>query len=335
MPKRIPKILITGGAGFMGSAFVKLLIKGSFSVQGELPFVVVDRLTYAGDLKRLESVRRKFKFYKVDICNKRQIDSVFKKEKPEIVVHFAAESHVDRSINDAQVFIKTNVKGTQILIDACRRYGVKKFVYISTDEVYGKLVHGKFKENACFKPNNPYAVSKAAADLLVQAYVKAYKFPAIIIRPSNNYGPWQYPEKFISLGILRVLEGGKIPLYGDGKNIRQWLYVDDCMRGIAAIMRKGRVGEVYNLGGIGESRNIDTAKLLLKVLGVSPEQIEFVQDRLGHDIRYSLDSSKAHKEFGWRPEVKFLQGLKLTVDWALQHQRWLKSKLPDINKLYK
>jgi len=334
MRKRISKILVTGGAGFIGSAFVRLLAKG-LSPQGTVPeIVVVDKLTYAGDLKRLMSPKGTVPFYKADICNKKQIEAIFAKEKPRIVAHFAAESHVDRSINDATPFIETNIKGTQILIDASRKHKVSKFIFISTDEVYGEIPNGKFNENSPIKPNSPYAASKAAADLLVQAYIRTNKFPAIIIRPSNNYGPWQYPEKLIPLAILRIFEQGKVPVYGKGQNVREWLYVDDCVRGIMTIMRKGKIGQIYNLGSTCESKNIDTVKLLLKTLGVSQDRWEFVKDRLGHDIRYRLNSKKVTRELGWKPNVRLAQGLKLTVAWSLKHQSWLKSKLGDINKLY-
>ncbi|MHB8155098.1 MAG: dTDP-glucose 4,6-dehydratase [Candidatus Omnitrophota bacterium] len=338
MRKRILKILITGGAGFIGSAFVRLVIARSSAVGGatkQSKVAIIDKLTYAGDLKRLEEVKGKFKFYKTDICNKKQIDSIFTKEKPEIVLHFAAESHVDRSIEDATPFIDTNIKGTQILLDASRKYKVGKFIHISTDEIYGEIPNGKFSENSLIKPNSPYAASKAGADLLVQSYIRTYKFPAIIIRPSNNYGPWQYPEKLIPLSVLKILLGLNIPVYGKGLNVREWLYVDDCVRGIMTIMYKGKIGQIYNLGSTCESKNIDTVKLLLKTLGVSQDRFEFVKDRLGHDIRYSLNSGKITREIGWKPSVKLAGGLKLTVDWSLKHQAWLKSKLGDINKLYK
>jgi len=339
MRKRIPKILVTGGAGFIGSAFVRLILGDSRSNKWDRFYfsgvksgknrngpILIDKLTYAGDLKRLEEVKGKFKFYKTDICNKTSVGSIFQKEKPDIVVHFAAESHVDRSIDDATPFIDTNIKGTQILLDASRKYKVSKFIFISTDEVYGEISNGKFNENSPIKPNSPYAASKAAADLLVQSYIRTYKFPAIIIRPSNNYGPWQYPEKLIPLAILKILNGGKVPVYGLGKNVREWLYVDDCARGIIAIMRKGKIGQTYNLGSACESKNIDTVKLLLKTLGVGQERFEFVSDRLGHDIRYSLDSRKITREIGWKPVVLFAQGLKLTVAWSLKHQAWYLTK---------
>jgi dTDP-glucose 4,6-dehydratase len=342
------KILVTGGAGFIGSAFVRELAVCSVSrghpcleyghVRKSVPcckVVVVDKLTYAGDLKRLDEAKGKYKFYKADICNKKQIESILSKEKPDIIVHFAAESHVDRSINDASVFIDSNIKGTQILLDAARRFNIKKFIFISTDEVYGEISNGKFSEKSPVKPNSPYAVSKAAADLLVQAYIRTYNFPAIIIRPSNNYGPWQYPEKLISLAILRIIEGAKIPVYGKGINVREWLYVQDCAKGIIRIIEKGKIGQIYNLGSGQESKNLDTVKLLLKNLGASTDRFKFVKDRLGHDIRYSLDSSKLARELKWRASVKLQEGLAHTVHWSLLHKTWLKSKLKDINRLYK
>ena len=329
MRERIPRILVTGGAGFIGSAFTRLLIN-----RGYFPFIL-DKLTYAGDLKRLEEVKGKFKFYKTDICDKNRLDSIFAKEKPNIVAHFAAESHVDRSIIDAAPFIETNIKGTQVLIDASLKHNVEKFIFISTDEVYGEIPRGKFNENSPIKPNSPYAASKAGADILVQAFIRTNNFPAIIIRPSNNYGSWQYPEKLISLSILRILGGAKIPVYGKGQNVREWLYVDDCVAGIFKIMNKGKIGEVYNLGSAQESKNINTVKLLLKTLKVSQERFEFVKDRLGHDLRYSLNSNKLYQELGWRPNVLFARGLKLTVDWSMKHKDWLKSKLEEINRFYK
>lgn len=328
MRKRISKILVTGGAGFIGSAFVRLLIKKGISP------IVVDKLTYAGDLKRLEEVKGRFKFYKTDICSKKKVEAIFAKENPDIVVHLAAESHVDRSINDVSPFVGTNIKGTQVLLDVSRKHKVQKLIFISSDEVYGEITKGKFNENSPLKPNSPYAASKAAADLLIQAYIRTNRFPAVIIRPSNNYGPWQYPEKLIPLAILRILEKEKVPVYGKGLNVREWLYVDDCASGIMAIMLKGKIGQIYNLGSACENRNIDTVRLLLKTLGVSQDRFEFVKDRLGHDLRYSLNSRKVIRELGWKPAVKLEPGLKLTVDWSFKHQAWIKSKLEDINKLY-
>jgi dTDP-glucose 4,6-dehydratase len=325
---KLNNILVTGGAGFIGSAFVRLMAGRG------VPVAVLDKLTYSGDLKRLEGVNSRFRFYKADICNKRAVDAVFASEKPGIVVHFAAESHVDRSIKDAAPFVETNIKGTQVLLDASRKYGVSRFIFVSSDEVYGEIAEGKFREDSPLRPNNPYAASKAAADLLVQAYIRTNKFPAIIVRPSNTYGPWQYPEKLIPLSILRILKKEKIPVYGRGRNVREWLYVDDCVSGIAAVMDKGKIGGVYNLGSACESRNIDTVKLLLEILGEKADRFKFVKDRPGHDIRYSLNSRKAGKEFGWKPKVKLAGGLKLTVAWSREYRDWLKSKLADVNKLY-
>ena len=286
--------------------------------KGAVP-IIVDKLTYAGDLNRIKGAVPN-KFYKVDICNRKKIDCIFSKEKPDIVAHFAAESHVDRSINDASPFIETNIKGTQVLLDASRKYNVKKFIFISTDEVYGEIKNGKFSEASPIKPNSPYAASKAAADLLAQAYIRTYNFPAIIIRPCNNYGPWQFPEKLIPVAIASILKGGKVPVYAKGQNVREWLYVDDCARGIMQIIKKGKIGEIYNLGSGIESKNLDTVKLILKYLGVSQTRFEFVKDRPGHDIRYSLNSSKAKKGLGWRPQVSFKEGLRRTVNWYLQNK---------------
>jgi len=330
------KILVTGGAGFIGSAFVRLLVgdilrstsETGDTLRSRVSPVIVDKLTYAGNLNRLKGLSPKgtvpkYKFYKTDICDRKKMESIFDKEKPDIVIHLAAESHVDRSINDASPFIETNIKGTQVLMDVSRRYAAKKFIFISTDEVYGEIADGKFTEKSPIKPNSPYAASKAAADLLVQAYIRTYKFPAIIIRPCNNYGPWQFPEKLIPVAIANVLKDGRAPIYAKGQNVREWLYVDDCVRGILQIMQKGRVGEIYNLGSGIESKNIDTVKLILKNLGVSQNRYKFVKDRLGHDIRYSLNSSKIKKDIGWKAKINFKKGIKLTVDWYLENKNWL------------
>ncbi|MCK9572736.1 MAG: dTDP-glucose 4,6-dehydratase, partial [Candidatus Omnitrophica bacterium] len=257
------KILVTGGAGFIGSAFVRLIAKSIIArsmATKQSNVIVVDKLTYAGDLKRLEEVKNKFKFYKTDICDKNKINSIFANEKPDIVAHFAAETHVDRSINDATPFIETNIKGTQILLDASRKHKVNKFIFISTDEVYGEIADGKFNENSPIRPNSPYAASKAAADLLVQAYIRTYQFPAVIIRPSNNYGPWQYPEKLIPVIISAALKNKKVPVYAKGLNVREWLYVDDCAEGILKVAQKGKIGQIYNLGSGDERKNIIVVK---------------------------------------------------------------------------
>lgn len=317
MQKDKTKILVTGGAGFIGSAFIRLLA-GTV-----VPIAIIDKLTYAGDLARIKVALPNFKFYRTDICDKSGIEVIFQKERPDIVVHFAAETHVDRSIDNASPFIETNIKGTQVLLDVSRKYKVSKLIHISTDEVYGEIKNGKFSESSPIKPNSPYAASKAAADLLVQAYIRTYRFPAVIVRSCNNYGPWQFPEKLIPVAISTVLKGGKAPVYARGQNVREWLYVDDCAKGILKIMQNGRIGQVYNLGSGIESKNIDIVKLILKYLNVSPSRYKFVKDRPGHDLRYSLDCSKIKKELIWRPQVSFKEGLRFTVNWYLQHKPWL------------
>ena len=311
------KILVTGGAGFIGSEFVRQAVSSGYKV------IVVDKLTYAGDLARLKEVEGKYKFYKADICNKKQIQSIFSQEKPDAVLNFAAQTHVDRSIQDATPFLETNVKGTQVLLDVARKYKIKKFIHISTDEVYGEIKKGKFSEDSQLKPNSPYAASKAAADLLIKAYIRTYNFPAIIVRPCNNYGPWQYPEKLIPLMISRALRDLKVPVYGKGQNIREWLYVTDCIDAIFLILEKGRTGEIYNIGSGQEKRNIDVVKQILDILGKPQNLIEFVKDRAGHDIRYRLNSEKIRKEIGWQPKIKFDSGLENTVDWYLENESWI------------
>ncbi|MBN1913371.1 MAG: dTDP-glucose 4,6-dehydratase [Candidatus Omnitrophica bacterium] len=322
------KFLITGGAGFIGSAFVRLAAGRGHKV------ILADSLNYAGDLKRIKGLGRKCVFYKADICDKGKMGSIFKKERPEIVVNFAAQTHVDRSILDCGIFLKTNILGTKVLIDLCREYSIKRFVHISTDEVYGDIEKGKFREDFPLKPNSPYAASKASADLLVRSYVRTYGFPAIIVRPSNNYGPWQYPEKLIPLAILKILKGGRIPVYATGRNIREWLFVEDCARGIMQVIGKGRLKETYNLGSNEEKRNIDVVRSILDIMGVSYERIEFVKDRPGHDIRYSLNSTKIYKDTGWSPKVKFNQGIRQTVQWCIDNKDWLFSKYSRILRLY-
>ena len=329
MRKKIRSILITGGAGFIGSAFVRLAVAKGCKV------IVVDNLTYAGDLKRLATVRNKIAFCKADIADKAKINSIFKKFRPSIVVNFAAETHVDRSIRDASAFLKTNVIGTQVLLDASRTHNAQRFVHISTDEVYGEIDRGEFSEESPLKANSPYAASKAAADLLIKSYMRTYGFPAVIVRPCNNYGVWQYPEKLIPLSILKIFRNEKIPIYAQGKNVREWLYVEDCARGILSIMQKGKLGEVYNLGSNEERQNIETIKLLLKTLGASRNMIQFVKDRPGHDIRYKLSSLKTARETGWRPKTGLPEGLKKTVAWAKDNRQWLLSKWNSIAPLYK
>lgn len=322
------KILVTGGAGFIGSAFVRLLAEKKYKV------VVVDKLTYAGCLQRLKEVDGKYKFYKTDICNRKKIKEIIKKEKVEYIVHFAAETHVDRSIVDSSPFINTNVRGTQILLDLSREEKIKKFVHISTDEVYGDILKGKFKENSPIKASSPYAASKAAADLLVQSYMRTYDFPAVIVRASNNYGPWQYPEKFIPLSILKLLKNKKIPVYGTGKNVREWLYVDDCAKAVKVILDKAEVKKIYNLGSGIEKRNIDVAKKVISLMGKNSKSIEFVKDRLGHDFRYCLDSKKIFNEVKWKADTDFEKGISLTIKWCLENKSWLFNRWNKILKLY-
>ncbi|RJO63994.1 MAG: dTDP-glucose 4,6-dehydratase [Candidatus Omnitrophota bacterium] len=323
------KLLITGGAGFIGSTFVKEVLQDGFT----LP-VVVDKLTYAGDLLRLQAVKGRYVFYKADIIDKQSLRSVFKKEKPHAVVHFAAESHVDRSIRDASTFIETNVRGTQVLADVAREYNVKRFIHISTDEVYGEIRKGGFPESHPLCPSSPYSAAKAAADLLVISYIRTHGFPAIIVRPSNIYGPWQYPEKLVPWAVLCLLKKQKIPVYGRGQNIREWLFVGDCVAGILDILKRGRAGEIYNLGSGEERKNMEVVQAILTQAHKGRSWIVFVKDRQGHDIRYRMDSRKIRKELGWKPSLDFEKGLKATVEWCLDNREWLLRKWRYIAPFY-
>ncbi|MDO8662328.1 MAG: dTDP-glucose 4,6-dehydratase [Candidatus Omnitrophota bacterium] len=343
MRKRIPKILVTGGAGFIASAFARSVIARSEATK-QSPFlqvIVVDNLTYAGDLKRLGRKRGLSPkgtvpfFYKVDICDKKQIARIFKKEKPDIVVNFAAETHVDRSILDGDKFLTTNILGTQNLLEAAKEFGISRFVHISTDEVYGDIKRGRFTENSPLNPSSPYSASKASADLLVKSYIRTYKFPAIIVRPSNNYGPWQYPEKLIPVIIYKAIKNEKVPIYAKGLNVREWLYVDDCASAISKILEKGKPGEIYNIGSGNECKNIEVVKKILDILGKPHSLIKFVQDRPGHDIRYSLDSSKIRRELGWSPEISFDTGIKKTVNWYVANFSWLETKAKILRNYWK
>jgi dTDP-glucose 4,6-dehydratase len=329
MRKRIRKILVAGGAGFIGSAFVRILAR-----KGYRP-VVVDKLSYAADLARISEVKQLVRFYKADITDRIKIESILRKERPDAVANFAAETHVDRSIKDPGAFLLTNITGTQVLLDSLRNIPVERFVHISTDEVYGDIEKGKFREDFPLKPNSPYAASKAGADLLIKAYIRTYGIPAVIVRPSNNYGPWQYPEKLIPRAVSKILNGEKVPVYAKGANIREWLYVDDCAKGILAILEKGSPGEIYNLGSGEEKKNIEVVKTLLKILCAGSKQIEFVRDRPGHDFRYRLDSRKVIKDTGWKPEISFRDGLMLTARWNFVHKKWLFSKKEEVARLYK
>ncbi|MGE5196906.1 MAG: dTDP-glucose 4,6-dehydratase [Deltaproteobacteria bacterium] len=329
MRKKLPKILVTGGAGFIGSAFVRTAAENGFRVS------VIDKLTYAGDLRRLAGVGNKCIFHKIDICDGKKVARVFKEEQPGIVIHFAAESHVDRSIRDAEAFVDTNICGTKTLLDNSMKYGVRRFIHISTDEVYGDIKSGRFAETSPLRPSSPYSATKAAADLLLNSYIRTYAFPGIIIRPCNNYGPWQYPEKFIPLAILRILRKEKIPVYGNGRNVREWLYVEDCAEAIFEVLEKGRLGQIYNLGSGEEKQNVEVAGIILKIMGAPSTMIEFVKDRLGHDIRYRLDSSKITSDTGWSSKIKFEAGLGLTMRWCFAHKKWLLSKWKNVAKLYR
>mgnify|MGYP001773570101 CR=1 FL=1 len=328
------KVLVTGGAGFIGSEFVRQAVEENYEV------IVVDYLTYAGDLERLREVKDFIKFYKVDIREASSLKEVFEKERPEIVVHFAAETHVDRSIQNPYDFIRTNIEGTLNLLELSKEFGIKRFINISTDEVYGELDEvGHFTEDSPLKPNSPYSVSKAAQDMLGRAYYRTYGLPVITVRPCNTYGPWQYPEKLIPVVIVRALRDEPVPVYGKGLNVREWLYVSDCADAILKIMESGKEGEIYNVSSGIEKRNIEVVKLILDLLGKPHTLIKFVEDRPGHDFRYSMDASKIRSELNWSPKTGFEEGLKKTVDWYVKNIDWVEKKLEDLktywNKVYK
>ena len=314
-------LLITGGAGFIGSEFVRQAAKRGHRI------TVMDSLTYAGDRKRLKEAGSRVAFIKADITNAKAVSTIMSKVKPDIIIHFAAETHVDRSILDGQVFLKTNVIGTQILLEAARAFGTGRFVHVSTDEVYGDVARGSSVETSPFKPNSPYSVSKAGADMLVSAYARTYKLPVNIVRASNNYGPWQYPEKLIPVVIYKALHNEKVPVYAKGRNIREWLYVADCARGIMAVVEKGKTGEVYNISSGIHRRNIDVVRAILKALNRPESLIEFVKDRPGHDFRYSISCAKARRELGWKPEYGFDRGIAETVAWFRANETWLDAKV--------
>ena len=322
------KILVTGGAGFIGSEFVRQGIAQGYDL------AVVDKITYAGDLTRLKEVAEVYRFYKADICSPSQLENIIRREKPRVLVHFAAETHVDRSLQNGIPFITTNVTGMQNLINLSMRYGITKFIHISTDEVYGESRSGRFKETALLNPGNPYAATKVAAELLLKAAVKTYQLPAIIVRPANNYGPWQYPEKFVPVIIFKALKNEKVPVYGKGAQIREWLHVTDCVNGIYHILHKGEIGGTYNIGSYFEQNNLATARAILRLLGKPESLIGFVQDRPGHDFRYSVDCSNLRK-LGWRPKMRFQQGMKDTVDWYIDHLEWMEKKLKFLQNYWK
>lgn len=332
MPLSTSTLLITGGCGFIGSNFIRY----SLNNYPEYKIVNLDALTYAGNPENLKEFEGNPRYWFI-MGRIEEPDTVKKAMKGvDAVVHFAAESHVDRSILNAAPFIITNVVGTQVLLDAALNYGIKRFVHISTDEVYGALGEdGLFTEQTPLNPRSPYAASKAAADMLVQAYHKTHKLPVIIVRPSNNYGPYQYPEKLIPLAITNIIEGKKVPVYAQGLNVRDWLYVEDNCRAILKVLLAGREGEVYNIGGICQKRNIEVVNTILKIMGRGEDWIEFVPDRPGHDFRYALDNSKIEKELGWRPSISFEEGIRKTVRWYEENQNWwqpLKAKLKKESK---
>ncbi len=318
------KILVTGGAGFIGSNFIFYMLKE----HPEDSIICLDALTYAGNLSTLKPVLDdpRFRFVKADICDREKVYDLFESEKPDYVVHFAAESHVDRSIDDPGIFVKTNVLGTQVLIDACVKYGIKRFHHVSTDEVYGDLPLDRpdmfFVETLPLKASSPYSASKASSDLLVMSYHRTFGLDATLSRCSNNYGPYQFPEKMIPLMIANAMADKPLPVYGEGINVRDWLYVEDHCRAIDLILRKGRSGEVYNIGGHNEMRNIDIVKLICAELGKPESLITFVKDRKGHDMRYAIDPAKIHNELGWLPQTMFRDGIKKTIRWYLDNRSW-------------
>ena len=317
-------IIVTGGAGFIGSNFIFYML----SAHPGCRIVCLDKLTYAGNLSTLAPIMGEadFRFVRADICDREAVDGFFAEEKPDIVVNFAAESHVDRSIEDPGIFLQTNILGTQVLMDACRKYGVKRFHQVSTDEVYGDLPLDRpdmlFTEETPIHTSSPYSASKAGADLLVMAYHRTYGLPATISRCSNNYGPYQFPEKLIPLMIANALNDKPLPVYGEGLNVRDWLYVEDHCRAIDLILRSGKVGEIYNIGGHNEMRNIDIVRLICRELGKSESLITHVTDRKGHDRRYAIDPTKIHTELGWLPETRFEDGIKKTIRWYLDNRPW-------------
>ena len=323
------KIIITGGAGFIGGNFVHYMLNKYPNDQ----FICLDLLTYAGNLATIEQVMDKdnFKFIKGDIADRKLVYEIFESENPDIIVNFAAESHVDRSIENPEVFLQTNVIGTSVLLDACRKYGITRYHQVSTDEVYGDLPLGRpdlfFTEETPIHTSSPYSASKASADLLVQAYHRTFDVPITISRCSNNYGPYHYPEKLIPLMIKNALEDKSLPVYGKGENVRDWLYVEDHCVAIDLIIRNGKVGEVYNIGGHNEKTNLEVVKIILKELNKPESLITYVADRLGHDLRYAIDPTKMQQQLNWQPTTTFEEGIKKTIKWYLENQKWVKTVL--------
>ena len=314
------KILTTGGAGFIGSCFIRQMLNNHPNYK----IINLDCLTYCGNLSNLKDVENNpnYEFIYGNINDKNLVRDLIK--QVDCVVNFAAETHVDNSIKNPEIFIETNVSGTLNLLQACKEIGIERFIQISTDEVYGTLGKtGYFDENSPLAPNNPYSASKASADMLVRAYYKTYNLPAIITRCTNNYGPYQYPEKLIPYFISKLLKNEKVPIYGDGLNVRDWLYVYDHTSAIDIVLHKGKTGEIYNIGANNEQTNLEIAKLILKIMNKDESYIEFVEDRLGHDKRYALSSKKIQNELNWKPKVEFNEGITQTINWYLNNQNWI------------
>lgn len=318
------KLIVTGGAGFIGSNFIFYMRKK----HPDYRIICLDKLTYAGNLNTLKQIldSENFRFVKADICDRKAVYMLFEEERPDMVVNFAAESHVDRSIENPEIFLQTNIIGTAVLMDACRKYGIKRFHQVSTDEVYGDLPLDRpdlfFTEQTPLHTSSPYSSSKAAADLLVLAYHRTYHLPVTISRCSNNYGPYQFPEKLIPLMIANAMNDKPLPVYGEGINVRDWLYAEDHCKAIDMIIHSGKDGEVYNVGGHNEMKNIDIVKLICAELGKPETLIQHVADRKGHDMRYAIDPQKIHSELGWLPETKFENGIKETIKWYLDNREW-------------
>lgn len=315
------KLLITGGLGFIGSNFIRHIL----NKYSDYKIVNLDKMTYAGNPENLRDIEKDphYKFVRGCVTDENLVNELVSGEKPDAIIHFAAESHVDRSIHGSLDFVQTNVMGTRVMLDAAKQYKIERFIYISTDEVYGDIEVGSFKEDDPFRPNSPYSASKAAGDLLTRAYFKTFKTPVLITRSSNNYGPYQYPEKLIPLFITNLLEGKKVPLYGDGLNVRDWLYVLDNCTGIDMILHRGKDGEAYNIGGDNEKTNREITDIVLKELGKDESWIEYVKDRPGHDRRYSLDSTKI-KKIGWEPKYDFETAIREKIEWYKNNEDWWK-----------
>jgi len=315
------RILVAGGAGFIGSNFIRYIL----GAHDDWSVVNVDKLTYAGNLANLADVAgdSRYRFHRADICDAAGVARIFAEEKPDAVVNFAAETHVDRSIDDPALFLRTNILGTQVLLDASRKAKVARYLQISTDEVYGSLgATGRFSEESPLKPNSPYAASKTSADLLARAYGETFGLPVLVTRCSNNYGPYQFPEKLIPFFVTLLHEGKPVPVYGDGMNVRDWIHVDDHSRAVEAVLLRGRPGEIYNVGGGNERTNIEITKLLIAAMGKDERSMKFVPDRPGHDRRYAIDDAKIRAELGVIPRVPFEEGLRATVRWYIDNEPW-------------